>query len=46
MNCEQKEIVNKDFGNSVTQLFISRFESAPEKLLCFDAYKIPHVKAV
>lgn len=44
--CFRRKLQTKETGNSGMQLFISRFESTPEKLLCFDAYKIPHVKAV
>lgn len=44
--CFGGNYIAKKLGNSATKGFISRFESTPEKLLSFDVYKIPSIKAV
>lgn len=44
--CFRRKLQAKKIGNSTMHLFIYRFESTPEKLLCFDAYKIPYTKAL
>lgn len=44
--CFRGNCIAKKIGNTDTEIYICRFESTVEKLLSFDAYKIPYAKAV